>query len=503
MASIGGIPLYIGPVTKRDDTYYAAMLARDHRFDGKFFVGVKTTGIYCRPICPAKPQRKNVEFFSSASGAERAGYRPCLRCRPESAPHSPAWIGTSAVVRRALRVLHHPDTLDFRESEFASQFGVTPRHLRRLFTEELGKTPKQIATESRLNLARQLLAETSLPVAEVAFAAGFNSLRRFNDAFRLRFHRSPREIRRSGGLTAETGTGWRVSLAYRPPFDFAGLLETYDRHRVADLEWVERESFHRVVEWGGKFGTVKVTNDPERSRLLVDIDFPDPTATQFLLARIRAMFDLDSDPLLVANQLDTDPALSRLLARFPGSRLPSGWDGFEIAISTILGQLVSVERGRSLVRDLVEIAGRDSGFSARGRNVKLFPSPSEIVAADLTTLKTTGMRKRTLVEFSRAVAEGRISLSPAQDVDEFLRRARSIPGIGPWTAEYIALKALRHTDTYPATDLILARALTLHPPAVLERMSPWRGYVAALCWRAYSGTLTKKTTSKGKRDGKK
>lgn len=465
---------------KREDVFFEAMRTRDPRFDGKFFVGVKTTGIYCRPICPAKPKRENVEFFGHALAAEKAGYRPCLRCRPESAPHSPAWIGKSAIVLRALKALRHREQLDLDEDAFAAQFGVSARHLRRLFQDEIGKTPTQLWTENRLNLARQLLTETALPITDVAFAAGFQSVRRFNSAFKERFKKPPREIRRQR-VTASDGLV--ISLSYRPPFDFVGLMTSYRRHRMGDLEWFEGERMHRMISVDGKRGEVAIWDDPARSRLMVRLDLPDTTLIPMVISRVRAMFDLDSDPVLIANALETDRELRKKLKLAPGIRLPSGWDPFEIGVATILGQLVSVERGRALVHDLIDLAGSPSGLIREGKEVHLFPTPQQVLKADLKPLKTTAIRKDALRAFARAVASGELSLLPTQDVEEFKAKALSLRGIGPWSAQYMALKILRDTDGFPASDLVLARALQEHPRLQLENMRPWRGYAAALLWR--------------------
>lgn len=472
----------------RDDTYYQALQSRDHRFDGKFFVGVKTTGIYCRPICPAKPKRENVEFFNNHWAAERAGYRPCLRCRPESAPQSPAWIGTSAVVQRAIKILHTQDTLALDEDDFAARFGVTARHLRRLFVDEIGKTPKQLAFENRLNLTRKLIAETSLPMTEVAYASGFRSVRRFNEAFKQRFKKSPSLIRRT---KVAPGEGLTISLAYRPPFDFDGLMHFYETHQTGHLEWFADGKMYRIIEFNGSVGTVAMSNDAANAQLLVEIDFPNTAAIHSIMARVRSLFDLDSDPLVVANKLEADPKVRAILKKHQGIRLPSGWDPFEIAVSAILGQLVSVTFGRQLVSDLIELVGRDSGLNVGGRLVKLFPSPQAIASSNLNGLKTTSARKQTLIQFAKAVAEKSISLEPTQDVRAFIDALLAIRGIGPWTANYMALKVLRHTDAFPGTDLILARAMGIHSKAVVDAMSPWRGYAAALFWREYSETLKK------------
>lgn len=473
---------------KQRDIFYQALLARDHRFDGKFFVGVKTTGIYCRPICPAKPKKENVEFYSTHYEAERAGFRPCLRCRPESAPHSPAWIGKSAVIQRAIKILHAQESLAFDEDKFAALFGVSARHLRRLFQDEIGKTPKQISFENRLNLARKLIIETSLPITQIAFASGFTSIRRFNDAFKQRFKKSPRLIRRN---KFKTDDGLKISIPYRPPFDFDGLLANYRRHRMGNLEWFEDGKMNRVISMGGKTGKIVIANDPDNSCLVVHIDFPDTTIIHSIIARVRHLFDLNSDPVVIANQLETNSQIKKMLLKYPGIRLPSGWDPFEVAISSILGQLVSVEQGQSLLSDLIELIGKQTDYVANGKKIKLFPTPAVLAHADLEKLKTTRIRKQTLKAFAQAIVAGKISLEATQDVDDFLNKVMAIKGIGPWTANYMALKVLRHTDTFPETDLILARALDLHPKEMIQTMSPWRGYVAALFWRNYSHTLVK------------
>lgn len=475
------------------DIYYSAMLARDPRFDGKFFIGVKTTGIYCRPICPAKPKKENIEYFHSHIEAEKAGYRPCLRCRPESAPLSSAWVGKSAVVQRAVKILNSQDTIDFSEDQFAMQFGVSARHLRRLFRDEIGKTPKQLSFENRLNLSRKLITETTLPMSEVAYAAGFSSVRRFNDAFKDRFKKSPREIRRTPILDDE---GLCITVPYRPPFDFAGLMQSYQSHRIGDLEWFSEDQMHRVVEFNGKVGQISIANDEKKSRLLVNVQFPDTSVVHMIISRVRNLFDLDSDPALIANSLESDSQVKKILKTHQGIRLPSGWSPFEVAIATILGQLVSLEQARSLVSQLIEIAGKETRHHVGNKRIKLFPTPLQIVQSDLSALKTTGLRKQTLIDFSKAIISGELSLEPTQDVDEFKKKVMSIKGIGLWTAQYMAMKVLRDADSFPASDLILKRALEIHSQEVVDKMAPWRGYVAALFWRAYAQEL-KKTNKKG------
>lgn len=472
----------------KTDIYYQAMLARDHRFDGKFFIGVKTTGIYCRPICPAKPKRENVEFFLNHLAAEKAGYRPCMRCRPESAPFSPAWIGTSAIVKRAIKILHERETMEFNEDEFAELFGVSARHLRRLFLEEIGKTPKQLSFENRLNLSRKLVTETHLSMTEIAFASGFNSIRRFNDAFKERFSKSPTEMRKYRGKKTE---GLKVSLSYRPPFHYQSLLHFYKSHQMGALERIEEGKYIRLIHKDKRSGFVIVSNDEKNSRLVVEIDFPDTSIIHAAISRVRNMFDLNSDPVMISNALEIDPQVKKMLMQYPGVRVPSGWDAFEVAISTILGQLVSIERGRALVNDLIKIAGKESGIMGEEGPIKLFPTPKALTEVDLEALKTTRVRRQTLIDFSKAILDGQISLEPTQDVESFTKKLTAIKGIGRWTADYMALKVLRHTDAFPSTDLILKRAMDHHSAKKLVLMSPWRGYVATLFWLHYSGSLKK------------
>ena len=466
---------------KTEDVYYAAMLARDHRFDGKFFVAVKTTGIYCRPICPARPKRSNVVFFPNRLEAERAGYRPCLRCRPEVAPQSPAWMGKSAIVQRALKVIYSQETLHLREEELAGRFGVTARHLRRLFISEVGRTPKQLGAENRLLLAHRLLTETALPVADIVFAAGFRSVRRFNDAFRTRYKRSPTLVRRGRKCRAP---GLTLRLPYRPPLDFSGLLKHYQAHQIGDLETFTGDSMRRVVSVGTQIGVIQISNNAKESCLNLEIDFPDPSRIHWIVSRVRCMFDLDSDPLRLNESFRTSSLARGLLRRYPGIRLPSGWNPFEIAVSTILGQLVSVERGRSLVDQLVRMVGVVAEVD--GRKLNLFPTPEILANADLSELKTTAARKRCLRLFAQALLDRELSLEQTQCVDQFTQSVQNIPGIGPWTAEYMALKVLRHADAFPATDLVLAKAVQQHGNNVVETVAPWRGYLAALLWREYS-----------------
>ena len=527
------------------DVYYEAYLARDPRFDGKFYIGVKTTGIYCRPICPARPKRKNVEFFAEAHEAERAGYRPCLRCRPECAPRSAAWAGKSAVVQRALRMIAAqegagapeagaaleadtaPEAQDFArgmrpsswpdswEERLAHRLGLSARHLRRLFEAELGRTPKQLADAQRLGFARTLLVETGLPITEIAFSAGFASIRRFNAAFKARFDRAPRELRRqaragvgtagganatsvvarampAGALAAE-GAVIRLSLAYRPPLDWESALAYFRAHEIHGVERVGEDFYERVYRLGSATGALRITRDPKRSALTLEVRAHRGSGAaqlQELARRARQMFDLDSDPAQVQAALSRCPKLRALARRSPGLRLTAGFDPFEVLVCAILGQLVSVEQGRRFVRQLVEAYGERIDDPLTGREAILFPRPEVLARASLAEVGLTQARKVAIREASRRVASGKISLHPAQDSEKFRAALLEIPGIGPWTADYVRLRALADPDAFPRGDLVLKRALRSDPAIALEEVRPWRAYSAIHLWHHFSKRST-------------
>ena len=476
-----------------DDIYYKAYSSRDARFDGKFFCAVKTTKIYCRPICPAKPKRENVEFFSNAFQAESAGYRPCLRCRPECAPGSGGWLGKNATVKRCLALIENRAMYDKNEEEFAALLGMSARHLRRLFEDELGQTPKQISDANRLNFARKLIVETKLPITEIALSSGFTSIRRFNEAFKNRFERSPSELRKVKVVYA--GEKFFLRLSYRPPFDFDGLLNFYQNHLVSHLEHVDTNSYERIFKIDGKVGSVKVTQDSSKNELVLEINKVEPKSIFPIVQRVRNLFDVDSDPLLLKEAFSHSPVMKKLCLKYPGLRFPRSWDSFESAICTILGQLVSVKQAKSLVRELVENYGEAVAHPLNGKSVYLFPSADVLMNANLEKVRTTQARRETIKLFSQAVAQGEIDLSQNQDTELFKEKILKIKGIGVWTAEYIALRALGDTNAYPATDLVLKRVGADMKNLKLDLLHPWRGYVAFYLWREFAGS-TLKTRSK-------
>ena len=462
------------------DVYYAAVLARDHRFDGKFFLGVKTTGIYCRPICPARPKQENVEFFESSVLAEKAGYRPCLRCRPEAAPLSPAWYGKSALVQRALRKIIDMGLEHESAEEFAAHFGVTARHLRRLFVEELGKTPKQFYQEQQLNLARKMMVETNIPITEIAYAAGFGSLRRFQDAFKKRFSQPPTKIKAAKASKQANDATTTLRLSYRPPFQWEALLAYLKRHEIQGIEEISATTYLRYYPTKMGVHQLKVENNAKQSALVVTLDHFDKETLYKMIQNARRLFDLDADPLLISNAFEKSMELRQLEKQHPGMRAPGAWDAFETAVCIVLGQLVSTKQAQALIAALVLQHGDAHSFE--GKTVFAFPTPQKLACADLTNIPTTQKRRETIALLSQAIVSGMLQLNPHQDVQTVKKKLLAIPGIGPWTAEYIAMRCLGDPDAFPASDLILKRAAVAQPHLNLHEVRPWRAYAAYLLW---------------------
>jgi len=474
---------------------YEAVLARDRRFDGKFVVAVRTTGVYCRPICPARPKPENVEFFPDAASAERAGYRPCLRCRPECAPLSPAWLGKSAVVRRALKLIAGNEFHRTNQEAFAARLGVSGRHLRRLFAEEIGQTPKQISDSTRLDFSRKLIVETRIPLAAIAATAGFGSLRRFNDAFQKRFRQPPSRLRKTG-LRRVSAEGIDLKLSFRPPYDWPTLLRFYQTHPIPEVETAGENFFARVFRIGSTIGFFRVEPVTGKPQLSLRIVTEDPRVLFDVVHRVRRMFDLDSDPMIIADRFAAVPLLANLHSRFPGLRLPGGWDGFETGVCVILGQLVSAPQRTQLVGQLVRGYGEQIVHPISGDKVRLFPRAEILSESDLSEIKTTAARKEAIRDFSRRVSSGAISFSEAQDPTAFRKALLETTGVGAWSAECISLRAIGDTDAFPKTDLILRRAVVIHPDLNLEKIRPWRSYAAIYLWREFAHALSRPERSK-------
>jgi AraC family transcriptional regulator of adaptative response / DNA-3-methyladenine glycosylase II len=472
-----------------DSACYRALLTRDARFDGKFFVAVRTTGIYCRPICPARtPKRENVSFYRCAAAAEAAGFRACRRCHPEASPGTPAWNGTSAAVSRALRLIEDGALDDGRSDALAARVGLGERHLRRLFERHLGASPVEIAQARRTHFARALIDCDALPMSKVALAAGFRSIRQFNHSIRRAFGRSPSEIRRlRRSLPGDAPL--IVRLAYRPPFDWRSLLEFLRRRATPGVESVLGDTYQRTFESEGGTGTLAVSAIAGENRLALRVEGSSARGLMRVVERVRRVFDLNADPATIEATLSADPRLRRLVRLRPGLRVPGAWDGFELAVRAVLGQQVSVAAATTLAGRLAERFGRP--LDRPGRNLtRLFPTAATLSDCDLQAIGLTKARADTIRRLAVGVAAGELRLDSSLGLDEAVQRLSALPGIGEWTAQYVALRAFGEPDAFPTGDLGLRRAMADHAgipstPALSQRAEswrPWRGYAAVHLW---------------------
>ena len=472
------------------DVCYRALSSRDARFDGRFFTGVASTGVYCRPVCPARtPLLRNCRFFPSAAAAAQAGFRPCRRCRPEAAPGSPAWQGTSAAVTRALRLVGEGALDRGSVDDLAARVGAGGRHLRRLFEQHLGASPLAVAQTRRVHFAKKLLDETPLPITEIAHAAGFASLRRFNAAMKSTWGAPPRELRRRRGAR-EAGAALELRLAARPPFDGRGVLAYLAQRELPGVEEVSASTYRRSVELGGERGVITVALDPEACGVTLALPAQLVPEAARIAARVRRLFDLDADPAPIEALLRRDPALAARLRRGRGVRVPGAWSGFELAVRAVLGQQVTVAGARTLAGRIAAAHGAPLA-AADGAIERTFPEAATLASADLGGLGLTGARREALGALARAVATGALDLDGGAAPDDTRRGLLALPGIGPWTADYVALRALGEPDAFPAGDLGLRRSLGPPHRALAARdleersksWQPWRAYAAILLWR--------------------
>jgi AraC family transcriptional regulator of adaptative response / DNA-3-methyladenine glycosylase II len=483
---------------------YRAISTRDARFDGRLFVGVRTTGIYCRPICPARtPKLENVLFYPSAAAAQEAGFRPCLRCRPETSPDLAVWRGTSNTVSRALALIEAGGLDEADVEGLANRLGVGARQLRRLFRQHVGASPVAVAQTRRVLLAKQLIHETSLPMAEVALASGFNSVRRFNETFLQMFGRSPATLRHARHKGKREVGELLVRLAYRPPYDWDAMLSFLGARAITGVEAVSGNTYRRTIAVGGHSGVLSVAPS-DRNRINVSVRFPHLAALPQIIARVRRVFDLSADPDAIGAHLSLDPILAPLVSARPGLRVPGAWDGFELAVRAIFGQQITVSAATQLLGRLVEAHGMLLPKAGDGEGLShLFPAPARLATADLADLGMPKARARSVTSLAAALAADPTIFGRGASLDDAIAKLRSLPGIGEWTAQYIAMRELREPDAFPADDVGLLRAMggadgrRPSPSELLsraERWRPWRAYAALHLWAA--GTT--RATSSGK-----
>jgi AraC family transcriptional regulator of adaptative response / DNA-3-methyladenine glycosylase II len=483
------------------EVYERARLSRDARFDGQFYVGVKTTGIYCRPICPANsPKSRNVRFFPSAASAGEAGFRPCLRCRPECAPGTPAWCGTSTTVRRGLRLISGGALDDGNVENLAERLGITSRHLRRLFTTHLGASPLAVAHTQRLHFAKRLIDETSLPMNHIASAAGYGSIRRFNDAFQKTYGRSPRDLRKAGEgteLVGDTAT-LTVRLPYRQPFDWQSLLTFFAGRATPGVENVHDDTYRRTLSIDGVHGVVEVRPDRREGYLSLTLRSVNTNTLFETVQTAREVFDLDAPVSEIVSILARDRILKKMLKRNPGVRVPGAWDGYELTIRAILGQQISVKAATTIAGRIAARYGDvlETGSAAEEFQLtRIFPTPERLSRARFNGIGVVQARAATLRRVSAAVMRGDICFDAAQDPQDFCDSLKAIKGIGEWTAQYVAMRALKNPDAFPGSDLGLISAIA-HPARVTakelltraEDWRPWRAYAAMLLWGSLTGS---------------
>jgi AraC family transcriptional regulator of adaptative response / DNA-3-methyladenine glycosylase II len=474
---------------------YDALTARDSRFDGVFFVGVTSTAIYCRPICPARtPKEANCRFFDTPQEAEQKGFRPCLRCRPELAPGSAPVDDAQRIAQLIVQRLEEGHLGEKAGLEaIAQQFELSSRQIRRIVQQELGVPPIQLLLTRRLLLAKQLLTETMLPITEVAFASGFSSLRRFNDAFNRRYGMPPTRLRKKAtedaAVISEDQTS-TLQLSYRPPYDWHGLLAFLSARALVGIEHVTDHSYARTVQLGKAKGWIKVTQATKKHALLVEFTHSLTPVLPALLSRVRALFDLNARPDVIAKHLSKDPRLESAVKANPGLRVPGAFDGFELGLRAILGQQVTVKAATTIACRFVEAFGTPI-VTPFAELHHLAPAPARIAAASVDDIARHGIiaaRARSIMALAAAQRAGGLCLDgdAHHNPDDSIKQLTKLPGIGPWTAHYIAMRALRWPDAFPKEDIAVRNNLGKVTPKEAEELSqswrPWRSYAVMHVW---------------------
>ena len=487
------VHIHSAPAALDRESCYRALAARDARFDGVFFTGVKTTGIYCRPVCAVKtPRESSCQFFSSAAAAEAAGFRPCLRCRPELAPYALQENLAHAVWQRIAAGALNDGSVE----RLASEVGLSSRQLRRVLLQHFGVTPVELAQTQRLLFAKKLLQETHMPMADIAYASGFGSVRRFNALFAERYGIAPTAIRRAEQADGDKRDALVLRLAYRPPYQWTAMLRYFATRAIPGVEAVQGDSTYlRSVRTGDADGWLRVTHLPVRQQLELEVSPSLAAVLMPLLARVRTQFDLDANPSVIEAHLRADPLLAARIDAMPGLRVPGAFDPFELAVRAVLGQQVSVAGATTLAGRLVRRFG-EASETPLTQVTHHFPAAQALASAsidDIASIGLPGKRAETLRNLAAFAAEGGLQVRPGTALDEAAAHLKTVRGIGDWTAHYIALRALRFPDAFPAGDLGLQKAAAGSDGARLtekqlaaraEPWSPWRGYAALALWMA-------------------
>jgi AraC family transcriptional regulator, regulatory protein of adaptative response / DNA-3-methyladenine glycosylase II len=482
-------PLGIGNNNVLDPAIcWRAIHSRDPRFDGRFFVGATTSGLYCRNVCPVPAARPaNILLFASATAADLAGFRPCKRCQPQAVPGTPAWLGTSAVVSRAFRLILEGALNERSIEKLAARLGFGSRQLRRLFVQHLGTSPLKIATALRVNQARRLIDESKIPMTEIAFRSGFNSVREFNHSVRLSSGKSPTELRQNaGGSTHSTSQiPLELCLPYREPFNWDSMIAFLKPRAIPGVEMVTGNTYQRTIEIGGGIGCLTISPDEKKPRLRVRLSASSYEGLAETVAQIRRVFDLNADPSRITTCLDGNPTLRRLIKMHPGLRVPGAWDGFEAAVLAILGQKLTSPGPKSAAIRLVQMFGTPVSTPIHSLNY-LFPQPKALEYADLSMAGMSDACADAIRKLSISVVRGQFSFAVSATLDEVVCQMGDICGIDSSTANYIAMRAFGEPDAFPSRDSELCLRLAItgsnvalsQALAMAERWRPWRSYAA-------------------------
>lgn len=466
------------------DYDYQAVLSKDKRFDGVFFIGVKTTGIYCRPSCSATPNIENTVLFASSLMAEKEGYRPCLKCQP----HLIQLDSSSKLISQALKLLGENKFENLQE--LAEELKTSSRHLRRLFNKELGQSPKQLLTFYRLNFAWELIKESTLSMTEVAFASGFFSLRSFNNAFKKRFKKTPSSLRRLPASNSPSKEhSYTLFIPYTPPLDWDSLHEYYRRHQVPFLENSQDNQYQRVFIYEEKLGVLKLTHEPKLNRMSLTVHYDEPQRLLQIVSTIRRMFDLNLNPQKVEKQFENLPFFKKLWNCRPGMRIASYWDPFEALICTILGQVVSIPQAVKLAQSLMMQWGKKALHPLTKEPIFLFPTPETLAEANLDELKTTTSRKKAIKELCQQIVNKKLNLTNFYEVDSIRKDLMNVSGVGSWTADYFLLRGLGYPDAFPDKDLVLKRHNQIEKIGDVQLLRPWRSYAAVYLWSSHEFIL--------------
>lgn len=466
------MPSPVTPLRHDEDRCYDALVSRDRRFDGQFIAGITSTGIYCRPSCPApvRPKRANVRFFPTAAAAQVAGFRSCKRCRPDAAPGTPEWDQRGDLVGRAMRLIERGEIDRVGVSGLAEQLAVSERHLNRVLNEAVGASPVALARAQRANLARILIETSPMAITDVAFASGFSSVRQFNDTIRAIYDRTPSELRQKTPKDQQSAGGVELRLwqPARTPLDHDWIFGFLAGHSIPGWTSGTSARHERAMRLAGGIAHVVVESDPhDPAGVWATFTLANVADLADAIARVRRLFDLDADPHHINETLSLDPVIAKLVAERPGVRIPGATNGFEAAVGAVVGQQISVAGARTMLGRLVDGA---------------FPQPAEMLEMDLESVGLTTARQRTLRALAHAVVDGELRLDSTVDRSETRARLLALPGIGPWTTDVIAMRALGDTDVLLATDLVIKRRLVALGIEATDHLAPWRSYVACVLW---------------------